>query len=232
MSEQVQIVSTVAMASATSKSNTGKAKSTVSKSSAVAKPTHPRTSDMVNAAISDLKERGGSSIHAIKKYITSTYKLDSEKHALFIRKYLKAAVDSGALIQTRGKGASGSFKLSSVKLETKKPEGKIIPKKVPAPKKVTVAKKSAARKPVPAKKNDTQKKVIAKKTLRKPVSRKTVIASVTPKKGKKISEVKNRKAKSSPKAKKSNKASVVMPKVPKPKRVASASKNVRAVAKK
>ncbi|GBP92418.1 Histone H1 [Eumeta japonica] len=31
----------------------------------------------------------------------------------FIRKYLKSAVESGTLIQTKGKGASGSFKLES-----------------------------------------------------------------------------------------------------------------------
>lgn len=78
-----------------------------------AKPTHPKTSEMVNTAIKTLKERGGSSLQAIKKYIAANYKVDVEKLAPFIKKYLKSAVVAGALIQTKGKGASGSFKLSA-----------------------------------------------------------------------------------------------------------------------
>ena len=78
-----------------------------------AKPSHPPTSEMVNNAIKSLKERGGSSLQAIKKYVAANYKVDAEKMSPFIRKYLKAAVASGALVQTKGKGASGSFKLAS-----------------------------------------------------------------------------------------------------------------------
>lgn len=73
---------------------------------------HPPTKQMVDAAIKSLKERGGSSLPAIKKYIGATYKCDAQKLAPFIKKYLKSAVASGKLIQTKGKGASGSFKLS------------------------------------------------------------------------------------------------------------------------
>ncbi|KDQ84941.1 Histone H1 [Zootermopsis nevadensis] len=51
------------------------------------------------------------------KYIAANYKVDSEKLASFIKKYLKSAVASGELVQTKGKGASGSFKLSSGKPE-------------------------------------------------------------------------------------------------------------------
>ena len=49
-------------------------------------PSHPRTSEMVNNAIKNLKERGGSSLQAIKKYITQNYKVDAEKLAPFIKK--------------------------------------------------------------------------------------------------------------------------------------------------
>ncbi|KAL0267757.1 UNVERIFIED_CONTAM: hypothetical protein PYX00_009933 [Menopon gallinae] len=76
------------------------------------RPAHPKTAEMVAAAIKDLKERGGSSLHAIKKYIAATYQVDAEKLAPFIRKHLRAAVNSGTLIQITGKGASGSFKLA------------------------------------------------------------------------------------------------------------------------
>src|SRR5882757_167832 len=91
---------------------TPKAKKASSKKPA-AKPSHPPTADMVNAAIKTLKERGGSSLPAIKKYIASTYKVDTQKLAPFIKKYLKAALTSGKLVQTKGKGASGSFRLSA-----------------------------------------------------------------------------------------------------------------------
>ncbi|CAH1385054.1 unnamed protein product [Tenebrio molitor] len=78
-----------------------------------AKPSHPPTSEMVNNAIKGLKERGGSSLQAIKKFVAANYKVDAEKVAPFIKKYLKGAVASGSLVQTKGKGASGSFKLAS-----------------------------------------------------------------------------------------------------------------------
>jgi len=73
---------------------------------------------MVANAIKSLKERGGSSLQAIKKYIAANYKVDSEKLSPFIKKYLKTAVASGELVQTKGKGASGSFKLAAAKTET------------------------------------------------------------------------------------------------------------------
>uniref|UniRef100_A0A6P7F9B4 Histone H1-like n=1 Tax=Diabrotica virgifera virgifera TaxID=50390 RepID=A0A6P7F9B4_DIAVI len=87
-----------------------------------AKPSHPPTSEMVNNAIKGLKERGGSSLQAIKKYIAANYKVDAEKVAPFIKKYLKAAVATGSLVQTKGKGASGELaSASSSSSESAKP---------------------------------------------------------------------------------------------------------------
>ncbi|PSN36766.1 hypothetical protein C0J52_26091 [Blattella germanica] len=63
--------------------------------------------------IMTILQPGGSSLQAIKKYIAVNYKVDPEKFAPFIKKYLKSAVASGELVQTKGKGASGSFKLAS-----------------------------------------------------------------------------------------------------------------------
>ncbi|CAH1384600.1 unnamed protein product, partial [Tenebrio molitor] len=48
-----------------------------------------------------------------QKFVAANYKVDAEKVAPFIKKYLKGAVASGSLVQTKGKGASGSFKLAS-----------------------------------------------------------------------------------------------------------------------
>ena len=38
-------------------------------------PAHPKYSEMITAAIKALKERNGSSLYAISKYVGATYKL-------------------------------------------------------------------------------------------------------------------------------------------------------------
>lgn len=131
------------------------------------KPAHPRTAEMVNVAIKTLKERGGSSLQAIKKYISTTYKIDADKQAPFIKKYLKAAVTNGNLIQTKGKGAAGSFKLSVGKTEISKIKKKPTIKSTAASplKKAT----AIAKKPAVVKK-PTVKKVAAKKPSSKLVT--------------------------------------------------------------
>lgn len=158
------------------------------------KPAHPPTSDMVNAAIKNLKERGGSSLQAIKKYIAANYKVDAEKLAPFIRKYLKAAVASGALTQPKGKGASGSFKLS-VKGEGK--TGGAPVKKTKAP-----AKPKGEKKP---------KAAVKKTGVKKPVAAKKVAKPKSPSKAKKVSKPPTKK----PKSPKPKKAAVKKPKTPK-----------------
>lgn len=100
------------------------------------KPSHPPTSQLVDGAIKALRERSGSSLQAIKKYIASNNKVDADKLSPFIKKYLKKATASGNLVQTKGKGASGSFKLSAASLKPKAEK-----KKKPA------AKKAGAKKP-------------------------------------------------------------------------------------
>lgn len=153
------------------------------------KPSHPPTAMMVNAAIRTLKERGGSSLQAIKKYISSTYKVDAEKLAPFIRKYIKSAVTSGKLVQTKGNGASGSFKLSggssasdegkkkapkpkaakkaaSPKKEKKQPSKAKKAKKPPTTPKAPKPKKTTTKSPA------KPKKPVAKKVAKKPAAKK------------------------------------------------------------
>lgn len=171
------------------KATTPKAKGTKK-----APASHPPTAQMVNNAIKNLKERGGSSLQAIKKYITSTYKVDAEKLAPFIKKYLKGAVDSGKLIRTKGKGASGSFKLASSDTKTEK--------------KVKKPKAAAAKKPKTAKaKKPKVEKSATSATPKKPKATKPKASKPKPAK-KSPSKVK--KAAKSPAAKK--------PKTPKPKK--------------
>merc|ERR1712111_295720 len=135
------------------------------------KPAHPPTSVMIVNAVTALKERNGSSLPAIKKYIAANYKADTVKLAPFIKKGLKNLVEKKVLIQTKGKGASGSFKVTKAAGEkkAKSPQKKAAKPKSPkkkAPKKakspVKKAKKPVAKKPTAAKKT-TPKKTAAKK---------------------------------------------------------------------
>ncbi|BES89195.1 Histone H1 [Nesidiocoris tenuis] len=141
---------------------------------AKAKPSHPTTAQMVTTAVGTLKERGGSSLQAIKKYIGATYKVDTDKLAPFIRKYIKSAVTSGKLVQTKGSGASGSFKLpgdegkkkkpAAAKPKAKKPakvEKKKTPVKAKAPKAAKKTKKPPTTPKAPKPKKATASKVKA-----------------------------------------------------------------------
>jgi histone H1/5 len=69
---------------------------------------------MVEDAIRSLKEPGGSSVHAIKKYVSANYNVDAETFSPTMKEYLKAAVASGRLLQPTGRGARGSFKLATM----------------------------------------------------------------------------------------------------------------------
>merc|ERR1712061_595324 len=129
-----------------------------------AKPTHPPTSAMIAAAIKALKERNGSSLAAIKKYIAATYKVDVVKLAPFIRKALKKGVEAKKLIKSPKKAAK---KPAAKKAKTPKKAAKPAAKK-PAAKKTP--KKAAAKKP--AAKKPAAKKPAAKKTPKKAAPKK------------------------------------------------------------
>merc|ERR1712079_475837 len=113
--------------------------------------THPPTSAMVVAAIKALKERGGSSLPAIKKYIAANYKVDVVKLSPFIRKALKKGVEKKTLVQVKA-----SYKLGKVEK----------PKKPKKPKKKKVKKPKKAKKPK-AEKEPAAKRPAAKKTSSK-----------------------------------------------------------------
>ena len=148
-----------------------------------AAPTHPTTSVMVTTAIKTLKERGGSSLQAIKKYIAANYKVDVEKLAPFIKKFLKSAVTSGALIQTKGKGANGSFKLSAAKkAEKPKKVKKVVKKAAKKPAAKKTPKKKAVKKPKVAKKEKKAKTPKKPKVPKPKKAVKKVVKKAAPKK--------------------------------------------------
>ena len=137
------------------------------------KPSHPPTATMVTAAVKTLKERGGSSLQAIKKYIAANYKADVEKLAPFIKKYLRSAVAKGELVQTKGKGANGSFKLAAAKKSEKAPKKKPAAKKAKKPKAAKKSVKKAA-KPAAKKAPKKEKKAKAVKKPKAPKPKKAV----------------------------------------------------------
>ena len=86
--------------------------------------THPSYAVMVAAAITNLKQRKGSSVQAIKKYIAANYQVDLKRQLSFIKQALKNGVAQGKLIQVTGSGATGSFKLNTKAAEREAAEKK------------------------------------------------------------------------------------------------------------
>ena len=145
----------------------------VAKKAAPKKPAeHPTYAEMISAAITALKSRKGVSVIAIKKHIIANNKVDADKCGTHIKLALKRLVASKSVLQVKGVGASGSFKMGEKpKVVKKKPAAKKPAAKKPAAKKA--AKKPAAKKPAakkPAAKKPAAKKTAAKK---KPAAKKT-----------------------------------------------------------
>ena len=158
---------------------------------------HPKYNDMICTAVGALKERTGSSRQAIIKYIKANYKV-RDNSSVHVRMALKRMVISQKLVQTKGSGASGRFKLSDAakakkKVEKKKPAAK-KPKKKTAAKK---EKKSAA-------KTTKSKKPAAKKT-KKPAAKKPAAKSKKPAAKKPAAKKPAKKAEKKPAAKKTTK---------------------------
>ena len=159
----------------------------------VAKATHPKYSEMVAAAIESLKEKGGSSRMAILKFISGKYKVSENSNVVNsqLKLALKKGVDSGALTQVKGTGASGSFKLAKKaaakpKKVAKKPAAKkVATKAAKSPKKAKTKKavkspQKAAKSPKKPKAAKSPKKV-AKPKPKKAAAKKTAKKAAKPK---------------------------------------------------
>ncbi|XP_061192332.1 histone H1-delta-like [Saccostrea echinata] len=86
---------------------------------------HPHYREMIKDALTNLKERGGSSRQAILKYIMKNFKVDDEKSANnHLKMALRAGVKNGSLKQSKGTGASGSFRLGEGAKSHSKPKPK------------------------------------------------------------------------------------------------------------
>merc|ERR1711881_590913 len=128
------------------------------------------SSVMVKAALENLKERKGSSLAAIKKYIGTNYKADPVKMSVFIKKALKSGVEKKTILQVKGVGASGSFKLAKPEAKPKtaaKPKKKVAKKATPKKK----VEKSKSAKPWAKPKKPVAKKAASKKPAKKAAQR-------------------------------------------------------------
>jgi len=73
---------------------------------------HPKYSDMIKSALKSLNDRGGSSRAAILKFVLANYSLDPVQANQHLKLALKNGVKGKYFKQTKGNGASGSFKLA------------------------------------------------------------------------------------------------------------------------
>ena len=171
------------------------------KSAARPKKSGPSVGELIVKAVSQSKERSGVSLAALKKALAAGG-YDVEKKNSRVKLAVKSLVTKGTLVQTKGTGASGSFKLNKKQVEVKKK---------PAKKAATKPKKAAAKKPVAAKK---PKKVATKKAA---------AAQKSPKKAKKVAAKKPAAAKKVAKSPKKAKKPAA------PKKAAKSPKKIKAV---
>lgn len=131
-----------------------------------AAPKGPSYYDLIKVAITELKDRTGSSRQAISKVVSSKKSIYDQKA---LNRALKAGIESGKLVPVKG-----SYKLSVAekkpvkKTAAKKPAAKKTTKKAPSKKK-TVVKKAPAKKTVTTKKKAPLKK---KAPTKKPAAKK------------------------------------------------------------
>ena len=159
---------------------------------------HPKYAAMVAAGVGALKERSGSSRQAILKYIISHYSVGKDERIINrkLKVALRAGVRDGDLKQTKGTGASGSFRLGE--------------KAKAAPKKAAVAKKPKA---AVVKKAKSPKKAAAKKVVKKSPKK-----AKTPARKPAAKKLKSPAKKAAAKARKPKVAAVKKPKAAKPKK--------------
>jgi histone H1/5 len=74
---------------------------------------HPKFSAMIKQALTQLNARNGTSKAAILKYILANFKVNATTANQHLKSALRAGTKNNSLKQTKGIGASGSFKLAT-----------------------------------------------------------------------------------------------------------------------
>ncbi|XP_007575248.1 histone H1-like [Poecilia latipinna] len=176
------------------------AKAPKKKSAPRAKKDGPSLSKLIVAAVADSKERKGVSLAALKKVLAGKG-VDVAKANKRINTAVTKLVTGGTLSQTKGTGASGSFKLAKKEPKAAKPAKKVVKKKAPAKAKKPAAKKASTPKKPAAKKAAAAAKKSPKKA---PAKKAAAAAKKVPKKSPKkaAAAAKKPKAAKKPAAKK------------------------------
>ncbi|XP_061611571.1 histone H5 [Phyllopteryx taeniolatus] len=141
---------------------------------------HPKYSDMIQEAIAHDASRSGASRQSIQKFVRKTYKV-GDNADVQIKMALKRLVASGMLRNTRGIGASGSFRVAKPDADAKKSTKKPAAAKTKKPAAAKPAAKSPKKAPKPRKVSKPSvkpKKAAAKKTKAVKPSKKASPAKV------------------------------------------------------
>lgn len=151
-------------------------------------PHHPSFITMISDAIKKLADRNGSSRQAIVKFIVNNYKLEEKFVNQHVKSVLKNGVKSGNIKQSKGVGASGSFKLGDkqkmqlkAKTEVKPAQQAPVKKTVKKVVKVTITKSKPAAKKIETKPKKNISKVVrmvAKKPMTKPVTKAAAVSRI------------------------------------------------------
>uniref|UniRef100_A0AAY5F155 Histone H1 n=1 Tax=Electrophorus electricus TaxID=8005 RepID=A0AAY5F155_ELEEL len=92
------------------------AKAPKKKAAARPKKAGPSVGELIVKAVSASKERSGVSLAALKKALAAGG-YDVEKNNTRVKLAIKSLVTKGTLVQTKGTGASGSFKINKKQAE-------------------------------------------------------------------------------------------------------------------
>jgi len=144
---------------------------------------HPSFEDMTLAAAKAVMTKKGASGAAIKKYVLANYKVPEGKN-IFINKAINKHIESGKLVQYKGKGVLGSVKLADGKKEAKDEKVKAkakAAKKAEKAKEKKAAKKTATKEKKAAKTAKSPKKA-AKKVTKAPAKKSAKKPAKSPKK--------------------------------------------------
>uniref|UniRef100_A0A9L0IP24 H15 domain-containing protein n=1 Tax=Equus asinus TaxID=9793 RepID=A0A9L0IP24_EQUAS len=160
------------------------------------KASGPPVSELITKAVAASKERSGVSLAALKKALAAAG-YDVEKNNSRIKLGLKSLVSKGTLVQTKGTGASGSFKLNK-----KAAAGEAKPKAKKSKKATGAATPKKSVKKTPKKAKKPAAAAGAKKVAKSP---------------KKVKAAKPKKAAKSPAKAKAPKPKAAKPKSGKPK---------------
>lgn len=174
--------------------------------------TGPSVTELIVKTVAASKERGGVSAAALKKALAAAG-YDVEKNKARVRIAIRSLVANGTLVQLKGTGASGSYKMSKKPAE---PKAKTTKKAAPKSKKTAATRKPAPKKPTAAKKPKTaaaKKAATAKKSPKK--EKKTAAAKKAPKSPKNVTKTVKKVTKKAPATKRSPVKKAARPKVKK-----------------